>query len=114
MNTNKSREIISEKIEQLSTFKTNICRWYDGQYHLSEAEQLCFEVKQNTRPVREIVMETRCFKLTSTIPSSLTGGIVIRDCDPFSNVLNSVSHVSCIPEIVEMIDESIAVLKSHR
>ena len=114
MSNNKSRETILEKIEQLSTFKNNICRWYNGHYHLSEAEQLCYEVKQNTRLVRDIVMETRCLKLISTIPSSLTGGMVIRDCDPFSNVLNSVSNVSYVPEIAEMIDEAIAVLKSPR
>lgn len=114
MNTNKSREIILEKIDRLSTFKKNICRWYDGHYHLSEVEQLYSEVKQNTIPVREIVMETRCLKLISTIPSSLTGGMIIRDCDPFTNVLNSVSNISYIPEIVEMIDEAIAVLKSPR
>lgn len=114
MNTNKSREIVSKKIERLSTFKKNICLWYNGQYHLSQAELLCSEVKQNTRSVREIVMETRCLKLMSSIPPSLTGGMVIRDCDPFSNVLSSVSNVSYIPEIVEMIDEAISVLKSPK
>lgn len=114
MNTNKSQETILEKIDRLSAFKNNICRWYDGYYHLSEVEQLYSEVKQNTKLVREIVVETRCLKLISTIPSSLTGGMVIRDCDPFSNVLNSVSNVSYIPVIVEMIDEAIAVLKSPR
>ena len=113
MNTN-TRETISEKIEQLSTFKKNICRWYNGHYHLSEVEQLSSSLKQNTSLVREIVVETRCLKLMSTIPSYLTGGIAIRDCDPFTNVLNSVSNVSYIPEIVEMIDEAIAVLKSPR
>ena len=114
MNTNKTQAIVSEKIERLSTFKQNIFRWYNGYYHLSEVEQLCCEVKQDIGMVREIVMETRCLKLMSTIPSSLTGGMVIRDCDPFSNVLNSVNHVSCIPEIVEMIDEATAVLKSPK
>lgn len=114
MNTNKSLETISEKIDRLSTFKENICRCYDGHYHLSEVEQLYSEVKQNTIPVREIVVETRCLKLTSTIPSSLTGGMVIRDCDPFVKVLNSVSNVSYVPEIVEMIDDAIAVLGSPR
>ena len=114
MNTNKSPETISEKIDRLSTFKKNICRCYNGHYHLSEVEQLYSEVKQNTISVREIVMETRCLKLISTIPSSLTGGMVIRDCDPFINVLNSVSSVSYIPEIIEMIDEAIAVLGSPK
>ena len=114
MNTNKSQETISEKIDRLSTFKNNICRWYDGYYHLSEVEQLCSEMKRNTMSVREIVIETRCLKLISTIPSSLTGGMVIRDCDPFSNILNSVSNASYVPVIVEMIDEAIAVLKSPK
>ena len=114
MNTNKSSEIVSEKIERLSIFKTNICRWYEGHYHSSEVELLHSQIEQNMEPVREIVIETRCLKLISTIPSSLTGGLVIKDCDPFSNVLNSVSNVSYIPEVVEMIDEATAVLKSPR
>ena len=113
MNINKSREIASKKIERLSTFKSNIYRWYNGNYHSSEAEQLYSQIQQNIRLVREIVTETRCLRLISTIPSSLTGGLVIKDCDPFNNVLNSVSN-SYIPEIAEMIDEAIAVLKSPK
>ena len=114
MNTHTPQEIVLDKIHLLSLFRQDIYHWYNGQNDLSDAAQLRFQIKQNTGSVREIVTETRCLKLMPTIPPSLTGGIIIRDCDPFSNIFGNSGNASYIPEVMTMIDEAIEVLESPK
>jgi hypothetical protein len=58
-------------------------------------------------------METGSLRLMPTIPPSATRGLVIRDYNPFNNILGNLYYgVSFIPEIIEMIDEAIHVLES--
>jgi hypothetical protein len=113
MNSQTLQKKTSNKIQTLSLFKENISRWFNGQYNSSEIEQLRSQIKLNVQYVHSIVMETGSLRLMPTIPPSATGGLVIRDYDPFINILgNSGYGVSFIPAIIEMIDESIDVLKS--
>ena len=113
MDTHTSQKLVLDKINLLSSFRQDICYWLNGQKDLLNTKRLRSQIKQNTKFVREIVTETRCLKLIPTLPPSLTGGIIIRDCDPFSNILgNSYGNVSNIPEVIAMIDEAIAVLEN--
>lgn len=115
MDTNNPQEIVSQKIQLLSSFKEDIRCWFNGQYQPSDLPQLHDQIKQNVRLVRNIIMETSCLKLVSTIPSSVTRGLVIRDYDPFNSISgNPDKRVSFIPAIVDMIDEAITVLESPR
>jgi hypothetical protein len=115
MNTNTPQEIVSQKVQLLSSFKEDIRRWFDGQYQPSELPQLHSEIEQNVRGVRNIVMETSCLKLMPTLPPSVTRGLVIRDYDPFNSISGSPhDRVNFIPAIVDMIDEAIRVLESPR
>ena len=115
MNIHTPQKLILDKIHLLSSFKQDIYHWLNGQSDLLDAGQLHSQIKQNTGFVREIVTETRCLKLMPTLPPSLTGGIIIRDCDPFSNIFgNSYGNVSNISEVMAMIDEAIVVLKSPK
>ena len=115
MNTHTPQKLVLDKINLLSSFKQDIYHWFNGQKDLLNAQQLRSQIKQNTGFVREIVTETRCLKLIPTLPPSLTGGIIIRDCDPFSDILgNSYGDVSNIPEVMAMIDEAITVLESPK
>lgn len=110
-----SQKIVLDKIHLLSSFKQDICHWFDGQNDLSDIDLLRAHIQQNTVSVREIVTETRCLRLMPTLPPSLTGGMIVRDCDPFSNILgNSYSNVAYVPEIMAMIDEAITVLESPK
>ena len=114
MDIHTSQKIVAEKIHLLASFKQNIGHWFDGQSDLPNTELLS-HIQQNTGSVREIITETRCLRLMPTLPASLTGGMIIRDCDPFSNILgNSYGNVSYIPEVMAMIDEAITVLESPK
>jgi hypothetical protein len=115
MNSKTLQKKTSKKIQTLSLFKEDIRRWLDGQYNPLEIEQLRSQIKLNVQRVHSIVMETGSLKLMPTIPPSATGGLVIRDYDPFNNVLgNSYFGISFIPAIIEMIDEAIGVLESPK
>lgn len=115
MNTKMPQEIVSQKIQLLSSFKEDIRCWFERQYQPSEVNQLRSQIKHNVQRVRSIIMETSCLRLMPTLPRSATGGLVIRDYDPFNNILgNSHFEVAFIPAIIDMIDESISVLESPK
>ncbi len=115
MNPTTSSEIVSKKIKLLSSFREDIRCWFEQQYQPSDTIQLRSQIKQNVQRVKSIIMETSCLKLMPTIPPSATGGLIIRDYDPFNSILGS-SHFEAnfIPAIIEMIDEAITVLESPR
>ncbi|WP_052055590.1 hypothetical protein [Myxosarcina sp. GI1] len=115
MNTQVPQEIAIEKIKMLASFKEDICRWTNRDYRASDVELLRTKILQKVRHVRSIVVETNCLKLMPTKPPSITGGLLIRDYDPFTNVLETPCFgISFIPEIIKMIDEAIRVLKSPK
>lgn len=115
MNTNKSQAIITHKIQLLSSFKEEIRYWFEGQNTPADLAQYDFEIKDRVKLVRSVIMETSCLKLMPTLPPALTGGLVIRDCDPFQSIFsNSYFEASFLAAILEMIDQAIAVLESPR
>jgi hypothetical protein len=115
MNSKTFQKKTDKKIQVLSSFKENIERWINGQYSPLEVEELRSQIKLDVQGVRSIVMETGSLKLMPTIPPSATRGLIIRDYDPFNNILgNSGYGVSFIPAIIEMIDEAIDVLESPK
>ncbi len=115
MNTQIPQEIAIEKIKMLASFKEDICRWTNRDYRASDVELLRSQIRQKVWHVRNIVVETNCLKLMPTKPPSITGGLLIRDYDPFTNVLETPCFgISFIPEIINMIDEAISVLKSPK
>lgn len=115
MNTKTSSEIVSQKIKLLSSFKEDIRCWFEHKYQPSDTIQLRSQIKQNVQRVRSIIMETSCLKLMPTLPPSATGGLIIRDYDPFNSILGgSYFEANFIPAIIDMIDEAISVLESPR
>ena len=115
MDTKTPQEIVAQKIQLLASFKEDIRCWLDEQYQPSNNIQLRSQIKRNVQRVRSIIMETSCFKLMPTMPPSATGGLVIRDYDPFNSILGG-SHweINFIPAIIDMIDETITVLESPK
>lgn len=115
MDTTIPQEIANEKIETLTSFKEDICRWLNRDYSAIDVELLRTRIEQNVRRVHSIIVETRCLKLMPTKPPSVTGGLVIRDYDPFDNVLETPYFgISFIPEIIDAIERAIGVLQSPR
>jgi hypothetical protein len=115
MNNKTPQEIALEKIKILSLFRDNIYRWFNGQCELPDAKQLRGQIEQDVQDVRSIVAETCCLRLVPKFPPS-QGKLVVRDYDPFNCVLENSYHggVSFIPTIIEIIEDSITVLKSSK
>lgn len=110
VNDRKFQKDAVEKIHLLCLFKQDLVFLYEDTYSLNDARQLANRIRQNINLVRDILAETYCLKLISSNPNSKKG-IVVRDCDPFDFILNTPHYeVSFIPEVIEMIDKSIAVL----
>lgn len=89
MDTKTPQEIASEKIQVLSSFQNDIRRWFDGQYAQSEVDELRSRINRTVRRVRSIVIETDCLKLITAAPPPAIGGLMLRNTDPFSNVLET-------------------------
>ncbi|GAB4546562.1 MAG: hypothetical protein Tsb0014_41110 [Pleurocapsa sp.] len=115
MNTEMAQEIVAKKIKLLASFKEDILRCFDEGNQLSDFRQLRSQIQRQVQLVRNIIIETSCLRLMPTLPPSLTGGLIIRDRDPFQNILgNSQFETTFIPDIAEMIDDSISVLQSPK
>jgi hypothetical protein len=112
MDTKTPQEIALERIQILSLFKEDIRRWFDGQYSQLEKDDLRSRINRAVRRIHKIVIETGCLKLITAAPPPAVGGLMLRDYDPFGNVLESYYGMSFIPAIVDMIDEAIGVLES--
>ncbi len=112
MDTKTPQEIALEKIQVLSSFQNDIRRWFDGQYDQSEVDELRSRINRTVRRVHRIVRETDCLKLITVAPPPAIGGLMLRNTDPFSNVLETYYGMSFIPAIMDMIDEAIGVLEN--
>ena len=115
MNITNPQAIALEKRKLLSVFKEDIRHWLETQNYGTYTNGLRVKIEQNVREVRKIVEETRCLRLIAATPNRISGGLIVRDCDPFNYVLETPYYgVSYIPEIIEIVDEAICVLNSPR
>jgi len=114
MKNTKSEKAVLEKIRLLIAFRGNLYSWLNGHHDLADQHQLRQQIEQNVEDVRKIAAEARCLRLVPANPP-LPGKIIVRDCDPFNFVLKpSCYGVSFIPTIIEIVEESIAILQGSK
>jgi hypothetical protein len=106
------QELIAEKIQLLSSFKVEIRRWFNGEYGNGSKSELRSQINRSVNRVCKVVTETGCLKLISVAPPPAIGGFIIRNANPFDNVLGDYHGMSPIPDIEDMLDCAIGVLES--
>ncbi|NJL88961.1 MAG: hypothetical protein HC916_03510 [Coleofasciculaceae cyanobacterium SM2_1_6] len=107
------QKLITEKIQLLSSFKTNIRRWFHGEYDNESKSEIRSQINRSVQQVRKVILETGCLKLITIAPPPAIGGLIIHNLDPFNNVLENYYGRSKIPAVEDMIDSAIGVLESH-
>jgi hypothetical protein len=108
MNDCTIQELVSGKIQLLSSFQRDIRRWFDGEYDDSEKMELRSRINRAVQRVRKVVLETGCLQMVTMAPPPAVGG----DADPFSNILGNYYGISLIPDVADMIETAIGVLES--
>jgi hypothetical protein len=106
------QELVSEKIQLLSSFQRDIRRWFDGEYDDSERMELRSRINRAVQRIHKVVLETGCLQVFTVAPPPTIGGLIVRDVDPFSNILGDYYGISLIPDVADMIETAIGVLES--
>lgn len=96
----------AQKIAQLESFKVDIVRWATGDYSPDLRTKLGLALPV----VRSIVRETGTLKRV-TLPPPPTGGLFIRDADPFHYLFADYYGVALVRPVCDMLDHAVAVLR---
>jgi len=98
---------VEEKIEKLNEFKSKIVQWKK-----THDDDLRSEINQNKAWVRREVIEAGCFHTLTIGPPPAIGGLIMRNVDPFDRMFNPPYGANLVHTAVDMIDETIGILKS--
>jgi hypothetical protein len=95
------------KIEQLEEFKVKLLLW---QKH-RDPNVRSF-INQNTPWTKRQVKRAGCFHTLTISPPPAVGGLVMRNVDPFAIMFDPPYLMNIIGVIVDMIDQTIGVLRT--
>lgn len=102
---------IEERIGRLEEFKLLIERYEQAWKDHAVRAELRTEINQELRWVRQEIIAAHCLKLITVSPPPITGGMVIQNADPFNLLFVGPYGVRVTDVIVDMIDETIGVLR---
>ena len=104
---------LSREIQLITEFKSDIQRWFDDPRENPQASaELRSRINRNMAKVQRIIEEAGCMKTITLTPPPMIGGVVVRNGNPFSFVLESYYGMSMIPTVIDMIDATLGVLES--
>jgi len=98
---------IEEKIGRLEDYKSKLLSWQKTK----DAETRSL-INQNTVWVRREVLEAGCIKTMTIAPPPAVGGLVMRNVDPFELMFDPPYYMNLVSVVVDMIDQTIGVLKA--
>jgi TIR domain len=96
-----------EKIERLKTFKNKLL-----QHQKTKDASLREWLNENLQWARREVVEAGCSVTVTISPPPVTGGLIMRDLDPFNSMFDAPYLRSLVPTICDMIDRTIGVLRN--
>lgn len=111
--SNKTQDELSLHITHLLDFKKYLKRWHNKQYNPTEKEELRSYINQNLIPIKNIVKNTGCQKLMAVREPIVLGGRIIPNIDPFDMIFTPYYNKSFIPDVCDIIDQTISVLKNQ-
>lgn len=101
------RQDIAEKIAFLEHFKADIRAHFEG----DNSDTLRTRISRGMPRARSILSEAGALKTVTLSPPPAIGGLLVRNGDPFSFILQDYYGVSMIPTVADMIEEGIGVLE---
>ncbi len=98
----------TEKIAFLERFKADIQAHFNG----ADDDATRSRINRGMKRARDIVGETGAMKTVTLSPPPAIGGLIVRDADPFSFILQDYYGMSLAPTVADMIEQAIGILES--
>jgi hypothetical protein len=99
---------IAEKISFLERFKADIRARFNG----DSDDGLRTRISRSMPRAKSILSDAGVLKTVTLSPPPAIGGLIVRNGDPFSFILQDYYGMSMIPAVADMIEEAIGVLES--
>lgn len=103
-----------ERIKKLEQFKEALVGWSFSSHDPEKQSRLRTYINHNKIWVRQEVIEGGCFSTVTVGPPPVVGGLVMRNLDPFEMIFNPPYRRSLIPQIIDMIEQTVGVLLAPR
>ena len=103
---------LEEKIEKLEQFKRAVLKWSKSYHDKELRTSLRSYINQNKAWVRQEVIQARCFHTLTISPPPAVGGLIMQNVDPFSMLFDAPYGLSMVDKVIDMIDQTIGVLKN--
>lgn len=100
-----------EAIEKLEIFKKLLSDYFDGNY--DNESELKSEINYLLPIVQSLVIQADCLKTMTVAPPPAVGGMVIQNFNPFDMIFHNFWGISIIPDIINMIEQSIGKYKNN-
>lgn len=94
-----------ESINKLKEFHLLINSYFDGKY--KDDKTIKYRINTLSPIIQELLKKSNCFQLMSMVPPPAIGGMVIQNFNPFDMIFHSFWGTSIIPNISNMIEQSI-------
>lgn len=101
---------ITRRLTLLEDFLADLREFWHGEGDPTGA--LKTRVNRAAFAVREVVIEAGCLQLFTLAPPAAIGGLVHRGVDPFTSLFRDYFGRSLIPNVIDMIDQTIGVVQS--
>jgi len=96
-----------EKIRRLEEYRANVLEW-----RRTDDPAVRSYINQNIMWARREVIEAGCYVTLTIGPPPITGGLVMRNIDPFEMMFDPPYNKDLVPVVVDMLDRAIGVLRS--
>ncbi len=96
----------ADKIERLEAFIGNLRAWQK-----SPNAETRRKINESRVWVRREVLEAGSLHTMTISPPPAVGGLIMRNVDPFDNIFEPPYLTSLIPNVIDMIEETIGVIK---
>ena len=103
---------VEEKIACLECFDVAADRWFRGAYEPEGKDALRKLLNEMAPMVHSIISDAGCLKLMSVAPPPAIGGVVMKNINPFDMLFQNCYGMSFIPNIRDMAQQAIGVLRS--
>lgn len=102
----------AEKIRRLEAFKADVLIYENEHLPGGPRQVLRSKINQEKTWVRRQVIEAGCFHTLTLGPPPAVGGLIMRDLDPFGMIFERPYLRSMVPDVIDMIDQTIGMLKA--
>ena len=98
----------AEQIAFLEQFKRDIQAHFNG----ADDEATRTRINRGMRRARQVIQDAGALTTVTLTPPPALGGLIVRDADPFSFILQDYYGMSMIPTVSDMIEQAIGILES--